>query len=447
MEQSLVNNYKIEDYLGSGGFSEVWLGLDINTNEKAALKIIEKKLASNQKFRERFRHSAEVLKQLRHENIVKFNELIDLPDYLALVMEYIDGANLEDFILKNYDPASPLKLMPFFLQILDALEYSHQNKIIHRDIKPSNILINRNLVAKLIDFDTIKDFSHDANFTSKNFTIGTFTYISPEQLEDARNVSPQSDIYSMGMVLFYILLGKPFFDKSQKQSVKELATRIISENLPKLSLLNRNIPPVFDAILLKATEKNASNRFKSCAEFKRHLIGQLNPYGIEEEIDLDRTQINFNTKKRDSPPPVEEEKTVINPVPDETITGRMDFFDNEKTFNDRTQFFDSNDRTQFFDNDKTSFNDNYSDVNSDKTAFFENENTAIFRDREYVNEDASPQFVNKKKSEDTGKEPEKTTGPHKKSKLSLSIVDIVILVAGIIMFIVGMFFLYAKLNK
>lgn len=363
--QVINDNYTIQDHLGNGGFSDVWLAIENTTGKKVALKIIHKKLAAGQKFRERFKHSAEILKRLSHQNIVSFIDIIDTPTTLAIVLEYIDGISLEEFILKNYDPATPLKLLPFFLQILEALDYAHRRKIVHRDIKPSNILINKQLIAKLIDFDMLKDFNTDSQFTTTPFTIGTFTFISPEQLENSRDVSLHSDIYSSGLVLFYLLVGRPFFNKNANYSPSELVNIIANENLSPISLINKNIPQVFDNILAKATEKKPGNRFQSCGDLREHIINQTDPYGEFGRVDIDKTMFNPKTLPKASP--FDADKTIINKK-------------TEVFMDDKTQLMD--DKTQLFDKEKTWVNEDWRTTDTNKTLLFSDEKTIVFNDND-----------------------------------------------------------------
>lgn len=445
----VINNYRVLSHLGNGGFSDVWLAAEESSDLKVALKIIDKSRMANLKFKERFKHGAEILKRLNHPNIVSFVSLINKPDILGVALEYIDGINLEDFIIKNYDPASPLKLMRFFSQLLDAIEYAHQNKVIHRDIKPSNILISRELQAKVIDFDTVKDFADDANFTTANFTVGTFNFISPEQFDNSRNVSPQSDIYSLGLVMFYILVGKPLF--SNTQSPIELFRAIEEGKLPQLSMVNKNIPEVFDKILAKALERNPQNRFSSCNEFKNCIENQLDPYLQGGAVDPDKTRINPRPRPEPTPRPaaegrpVDTDKTVVNPKP-QPVPASEKPAEKPKPkapVEDKTQFFEHPPQTPPPAAEKPK--------REDATMYYESDNTPV------VNEPARKSNDNTSVFTETSRKPrEKASTSYEdelqyldefsedkpKNKQSLSAWDAIILIGGIIVFITGMVVLF-----
>ncbi len=265
MENTIISDYEIFDKVGNGKFSVIYLGRSISTQKLVTLKYIDTKISNNEKFKDHFISNTKVLVNLKHPNIIKIENVINTPTNLILVMEYVDGISLDTFIFKNYNSDNPLRLLPFFYQLLDAIEYAHSQNIIHNNINSSNILIAKDGSLKLLGFDI-----SEKKYIEK-VPIETSIYMSPESLTSSRFINQQSDIYSLGVLLYYLLIGKTLSNSSD--SVKQIKTK----SLEKLSTINPKIPEVFDYILDKAIEKYPERRFLSAKDFKNHLTNKIKP--------------------------------------------------------------------------------------------------------------------------------------------------------------------------
>jgi serine/threonine protein kinase len=287
MQNTTILNYKLIKKIGEGGFAEIWLAEHIKLGTKVAVKVLDKKIVEIEGFKDRFLRAAKLLNSLKHPNIV---EIIDFDDseYYVMVMEYLEGPMFREYINQNYNPNEPLKFLPLFLQVVEAVGFIHQKGIIHRDIKPTNVILinlNNQLRAKLLDFDIAKDLNSDHTATLTTQQMGTITYMSPEQVLSAKNIDIKSDIYSLGIMLFYVLTGKPVYS-SQVDSQFKLMEKIVKEPLPDLKLFNLNIPDWADKILKKATDKDPIKRFQTCKEFADAINKELNQ---PSQIDTEKT--------------------------------------------------------------------------------------------------------------------------------------------------------------
>ena len=197
-----ISHYRLLSKLASGGMANIYLALDTSTNTKVAIKVLKEEVTGKEKILERF--TQEGLLNLNHENIVKILDAGSHNGSPYIVMEYIEGQDLEDLI-KSRNKLSVNEALSIFGQLLSALSYVHNLGIIHRDIKPKNILIDKAGTAKLTDFGIAKSqYSHVK--TSTGGYLGAPAYSSPEQM-DGLAVDSRSDIYSLGITLYEMLSG------------------------------------------------------------------------------------------------------------------------------------------------------------------------------------------------------------------------------------------------
>jgi len=273
---NLVLNYKITSELGSGGMAVVYEGIHQHLDTKAAIKILNKNLSEKPEIARRFKNEAKLLNKLNsHPNIVNFLNYDEGEHGLVLIMDFISGISLDQFINKEIRFRKPSIGIPFFLKILQAFQFAHNQGIVHRDIKPSNIMVSRDFEPLILDFGIAKAIGNEFQSETKTSSVmGSRPYMSPEQVISIKGVDNRSDIYSLGVTFFQILTGKNPYDSSM--SDYEIMDKIIKSPLPKIN------DPKLNEIIQKATHKKAEKRFQTCDEF----IGSLENYlqGKKENI-------------------------------------------------------------------------------------------------------------------------------------------------------------------
>jgi len=279
MQVPYLERYEILQTLGQGGMGVVYLARQKKLDRLVAIKAISPYLAQEPEIRERFAAEASVLARLSHPNIVTLYDYIEEPDALYLVMEYVEGKPLSEILKAGPLPLESIR--KYFTQILDAFAYAHSKGVIHRDIKPSNIIITSQGQVKILDFGVAKILSSDHSQTRTGMRLGTLMYMSPEQVKGEKTLDARSDIYSLGVVLFEMLTGKPPYDPELGEF--EISLRIVREPLFDLSHPPANIPQKILELILHATEKNPEHRFSSCAEFREALEGAFQE-GISSPI-------------------------------------------------------------------------------------------------------------------------------------------------------------------
>ena len=257
-----IPNYEIKRVLGEGGMATVYLAHNIKFGTNVALKLLKKEFIHNSNIRARFIAEARNMFRMSHPQIIKVTDLIDDGDTVAFVMEYIEGETLKDYLDKK-GKLNEEEIGGLLEQMLSALEYAHEQGLVHRDIKPSNFMISPQGKLKLLDFGIAKQTnpgSPEYTITGTNQRMGTAMYMSPEQIHETRSVTPRSDIYSLGVVLWQMVTGKKPYS-TETLSAFQLQLKIVNEPLP---LTGTNL----DNLIQKATEKDSLHRYSDISSFR-----------------------------------------------------------------------------------------------------------------------------------------------------------------------------------
>ncbi|WP_249869829.1 Stk1 family PASTA domain-containing Ser/Thr kinase [Oceanobacillus saliphilus] len=272
----LNERYKIKAKIGGGGMANVFLARDIILDRDVAVKALRMEYINDQEFIARFDREAQSATSLSHPNIVNIFDVGEEDQLLYMVMEYVDGMTLKEYI-QHYGPIDVQEALDFMKQISSAIAHAHANDIVHRDIKPQNILVNSFGQAKVTDFGIAIALSA-TSLTQTNSILGSVHYLSPEQARGGM-ATKKSDIYSMGIVLFELLTGRlPF----SGQSPVSIALKHLQSNTPSVRRFNQDIPQSVENIVLKATAKDPFHRYNSIYELEEAIETALDPDKLHE---------------------------------------------------------------------------------------------------------------------------------------------------------------------
>jgi serine/threonine-protein kinase len=248
--------------------AEVYRARDELLGREVALKVLSSRFSSDRAFVERFRREAQAAANLSHPNIVSlFDYGADDGTYF-IVMEYIDGRSLGD-VIKDSGALMPERAAEIAIDVAKALQRAHDSGLVHRDIKPSNIMITRAGETKVTDFGIARAVggNGEATMTQTGMVMGTASYLSPEQAQ-GNPVDARSDLYSLGVVLYEMLVGEPPF---AGESPLAIAYKHVRETPVPPSRINPNVPAALDAVVMKALAKNPDNRYQSARELAEDL--------------------------------------------------------------------------------------------------------------------------------------------------------------------------------
>jgi serine/threonine protein kinase len=264
---ALADRYRIDRELGAGGMATVYLAEDLKHNRKVAVKVLKPELAVAIGA-ERFLAEIKTTANLQHPHILALHDSGEVNGTVFYVMPYIDGESLRDRL--NREKQLPVDdAIRIAGEVADALEYAHERGVIHRDIKPENILLQRGH-AVVADFGIALAASKTggARMTETGMSLGTPTYMSPEQAMGAREVDSRTDIYSLGCMLYEMLAGEPPFVGPTAQSI---VAKVITESPKSLTAQRHTVPSHVDASVQKALEKLAADRFATAGAFAESL--------------------------------------------------------------------------------------------------------------------------------------------------------------------------------
>ena len=266
MSKLLAGRYELIEKIGEGGMAVVYKAKDRLLNRYVAIKILRPEFTQDEQFLDSFKRESQAAAGLQHPNIVSIYDVGRTGNINFIVMELVDGRPLSDFIKENghLDYKTTIDIAK---QVASALAIAHKHQIIHRDVKPHNIMITSDGVAKLTDFGIARAVSNATMVADTSKIIGSVHYFSPEQARGAY-VDERSDIYSLGIVMVEMLTGRVPFDG---ETPVEVALKHINEDVPSPAKLVPGIPPALDKVVLKATDKYQTERYKSADEMLEAL--------------------------------------------------------------------------------------------------------------------------------------------------------------------------------
>lgn len=292
--RQLKNRYQIESLLGQGGMSAVYKAFDPNLKRPVAIKLIHSHLSDSPEFLRRFETEAAAVAQLRHPNIIQVYDFDHDEQTYFMVLEYIEGHTLQYHLRQLAEKGQRMKaaqVVEIAAQICEAVDYAHQCGIIHRDIKPANIMLNERGQAVLMDFGIVRMIG-EQHYTATGALVGTALYMSPEQIR-GETANERSDIYSLGVVLFEMLGGRPPFEGGSAITVMR---RHIEEPVPDLLQLAPDMPPALKAIVERALAKDPAQRYASAGDLASDLRRSLHAPPV-----IAATNVSRETTTRDSP--------------------------------------------------------------------------------------------------------------------------------------------------
>lgn len=262
----VIKSYELNELIGEGGFGAVYRARQQIINREVAIKVILPRHANHPDFIRRFETEAQLVARLEHPHIVPLYDYWREPGGAYLVMRWLRGGSVQDSVKAN-GPWEPRAVSHMLNQIGEALAVAHRQGIIHRDLKPENILLDENGNAYLSDFGIAKQLSSGTGITQNNAIVGSPAYLSPEQIK-GEPLSPQTDIYALGLVLFEILTGsKPY----EGDSAATLMYKHLSEPVPNLRELRAALPDGINTVIQRATAKNPADRYADVVELAREF--------------------------------------------------------------------------------------------------------------------------------------------------------------------------------
>jgi len=264
-QQVFTGRYEIVRHLARGGMAEVYLARDLLLDRPVALKVLFPEFSGNQSFVERFRREARAAANLNHPNIVSIYDWGEETGTYFIVMEYIDGLTLRE-VIRAEGRLAPERAAAIGADIAAALQFAHDGGVIHRDVKPGNVLISG--MVKVTDFGIARANDPQESLTQTGAVMGTATYFSPEQAQGVA-IDPRSDVYSLGVVLYEMVAGRPPFTG---ESPVAIAYQHVRETPVPVSEHNPHVPPDFEAVVAKAMAKNRSDRYSSADELRADLV-------------------------------------------------------------------------------------------------------------------------------------------------------------------------------
>jgi serine/threonine protein kinase len=290
----VADRYELQEVVGTGGMSSVYRAVDTLLERNVALKILHPHYGDDPEYVERFRREARSVAQLSHPNIVTVIDRGEADGQQYIVFEYVDGESLKQLVDRT-GPLPARRAVEFGLQVAEALAFAHNAGLVHRDVKPQNVLVTEDGEAKVTDFGIARSLDVEHGVTQTGTVLGTSNYLSPEQAR-GQTVTPATDVYSLGVVLYELLTGEVPFPGENFVAV---AMKHINEEPPSLLERRPDVPMRLVAAIDRALAKDPGQRFPSMGAFCTELRACLVELGTP---DADRTFIQPSPVLRQSRP-------------------------------------------------------------------------------------------------------------------------------------------------
>lgn len=268
---AVVGGHLLLSVLGRGGMATVYRARDVEGGRDVALKVLDRDRLA-EKARLRFKREMGICQRLDHPNIVQTYAAGEWEERLYFTMELLDGQDLARELAAADGPLSVARVVDMGVQSCAGLQVAHEAGVLHRDIKPHNLFVTNTGVLKVTDFGVAKDGNIAMTLTGEGSVVGTPAYLAPERLQEGLDVSPRSDIYSLGATLYHLMTGSlPF----QATDLSRMLTSILFLDVAPPSSLNPAVPAALDAVVLKAMARDPAHRFADCRAFAVALAAAL----------------------------------------------------------------------------------------------------------------------------------------------------------------------------
>ena len=286
-----LGGHKLLGHLGSGGMSAVYLGEHLIMKHKRAIKVLPKSKLGNNSYLERFQREAKAIASLNHPNIVRAFDINNEKDTHYIVMEYVEGADMQNLVRKH-GPLPYAVAADYIAQAARGLHHAHEAGLIHRDVKPANLLVNREGMVKVLDLGlALVPADTDASLTMEynDKVLGTADYLPPEQAINSHKIDSRADMYGLGCTLYFLLTGHPPFPEGS------IASRIIKHQNsmpPDIRKERPDCPGQLDGVCVKMMQKDPKYRYGTCLQVAEILEAWLAKYRLETKDNPEKTKEN-----------------------------------------------------------------------------------------------------------------------------------------------------------
>jgi len=302
----LLGNYKLLRHLGSGGMSSVYLAEHVHMKQLRALKVLPRERVNDASYLARFYREARAAAALDHPNIVHAYDIASDGDTHFLVVEYIDGSDLQQLVGRK-GPLSFASAIDVVRQAAAGLAHAHDVGVVHRDIKPANLFVDNEGTVKILDMGlarfTSEEIEQQASLTQMNDeqVLGTTNYLSPEQAIDSHAVDGRADIYSLGCTFYFLLTASPPFSTG---TVAQRLMMHLQQKPAPISTRRRGVPPELEAIFEKMTAKKPKQRYQSAAEVEaifHQLAERFTPDAADSGLVIETSRKDDSARRRAKP--------------------------------------------------------------------------------------------------------------------------------------------------